>query len=189
MRILVCVDGSENSDVAFHRALHMYALHGGQLFVLFGHSNAETKAEREKDIQVMQGYAKVLLKKKIHSQMIADPAPMTIGELIIEKAVENRVDVIVLGRRGMSKTQRLFAGSVSRYVMEKAPCDVFVIRPKVEKGPEDPKEAPKDPKEAPKDPKAHKETVHEDTPKQVPQETPKEAPLETPEETPQETPK
>lgn len=43
------------------------------------------------------------------------------------------MDAIIIGRRGMTKMQRVFAGSVSRYVMENADCDVFVVKAKSKK--------------------------------------------------------
>ncbi len=60
--------------------------------------------------------------------MVAEPSTTTVGDFIVHKAKEFKVDAIIIGRRGMTTMQRLFAGSVSRYVMENAPCDVFVVK-------------------------------------------------------------
>ena len=47
---------------------------------------------------------------------------------IIEAATENEVDLIVIGSRGLSITQRLMIGSVSNAVMNKAKCNVCLIK-------------------------------------------------------------
>lgn len=57
------------------------------------------------------------------------------GELICHAAEQKGVDFICVGRRGMGALKRLLLGSVSRYVLEHAPCDVMVV--KGEYGPEE----------------------------------------------------
>lgn len=66
-----------------------------------------------------------------NSKMIAEPASTTVGDKIIQTARDLKVDAIIIGRRGMNNIQRLFAGSVSRFVMENADCDVFVVKNKI----------------------------------------------------------
>lgn len=50
------------------------------------------------------------------------------GKVIVETAEQRKADVIFVGRRGMNAAKRLFLGSTSKYVVENAPCNVFVIR-------------------------------------------------------------
>ena len=52
-----------------------------------------------------------------------DPA-----EAICRVATELRVDLIVVGSRGPGRLDRLLLGSVSRAVVEQAPCSVLVVR-------------------------------------------------------------
>lgn len=68
-----------------------------------------------------------------NSKIIAEPVVTTVGEKIIQTAKEINADAIIIGRRGMSTMQRFFSGSVSKFVMENADCDVFVVKckPKV----------------------------------------------------------
>ncbi|MEB1805858.1 MAG: universal stress protein [Bacillaceae bacterium] len=47
---------------------------------------------------------------------------------IIEFAEKKEVDLIVLGNRGLGGIKRFFLGSVSFHVVQKAPCDVFVVK-------------------------------------------------------------
>jgi nucleotide-binding universal stress UspA family protein len=54
---------------------------------------------------------------------IGDP-----GRVICDEAKELAVDVIVVGRGDKTWMDRLFAPSVSDYVMKHAPCPVLVVR-------------------------------------------------------------
>jgi len=54
---------------------------------------------------------------------------------ILNKAKELGVDLIVCGSHGLSLFRRMLSldhpefGSVSRYLVSKAPCDVLVVKP------------------------------------------------------------
>ncbi len=49
------------------------------------------------------------------------------SDSIIDYAVEGGYDLIVLGRRGLSRLDRLFLGSITKKVLEKTPIDVLVV--------------------------------------------------------------
>lgn len=49
------------------------------------------------------------------------------SDKIIEYANNEKVDLIVMGRRGFSKIQRFFVGSVTQRVISDAPCPVLII--------------------------------------------------------------
>jgi Universal stress protein family len=55
------------------------------------------------------------------------------GEAICSYAHKSNIDTLFLGRRGLGTIKRLFLGSVSRYCIENAICNIVVI-----KHPEDP---------------------------------------------------
>lgn len=50
------------------------------------------------------------------------------GRRICEFAQSEGIDLIVMGRRGMSGLNELLLGSVSNYVLHRAPCSVLVYR-------------------------------------------------------------
>lgn len=54
---------------------------------------------------------------------VGDPA-----DRIVDTAKEFDVDLIVVGTRDRGPVQRFFTGSVSRDVLEHAPCSVLVVR-------------------------------------------------------------
>ena len=50
------------------------------------------------------------------------------GEAIVEAATSEQVDLIVVGSHGRSGMGRFLIGSVSDYVVRRAPCPVLVVR-------------------------------------------------------------
>jgi nucleotide-binding universal stress UspA family protein len=52
----------------------------------------------------------------------------TVGKTIIEYAKKNKMDVIVIGTKGMTAVEEYFFGSVVKEVFQHAHCSVFAIR-------------------------------------------------------------
>jgi nucleotide-binding universal stress UspA family protein len=57
------------------------------------------------------------------AQKLGDP-----GRLICEIAHTWNADLIIVGRRGVSRVSEFFMGSVSNYVLHHAPCSVLTIQ-------------------------------------------------------------
>ncbi|HEU4672106.1 MAG TPA: universal stress protein, partial [Candidatus Limnocylindrales bacterium] len=51
------------------------------------------------------------------------------GDAIVEAAVSERADMIVVGSHGRSGLGRALLGSVSDFVVRHAPCPVMVVKP------------------------------------------------------------
>jgi nucleotide-binding universal stress UspA family protein len=52
------------------------------------------------------------------------------GDMIVEAAEAEHVDMVLVGSHGRGAVGRLFLGSVSEHVVRHAPCPVLVVRPK-----------------------------------------------------------
>jgi nucleotide-binding universal stress UspA family protein len=50
------------------------------------------------------------------------------GAEIIKLAQDERIDLVVVGSRGMSSVKKFFLGGVSEWVLNDAPCSVLVVR-------------------------------------------------------------
>ena len=49
-------------------------------------------------------------------------------EQIVHRAETDRIDLIILGRRGMSRFEKMIVGSTSEKVLRYAHCPVMVVR-------------------------------------------------------------
>jgi len=61
-----------------------------------------------------------------HIRLIADTGDA--AESIVHTAEESRVDLVILGQRGMTATQTFLLGGVSQKVATYAPCSVLVVK-------------------------------------------------------------
>jgi nucleotide-binding universal stress UspA family protein len=52
------------------------------------------------------------------------------GDMIVEAAVAEHPDMVLVGSHGRGAVGRLFLGSVSEHVVRNAPCPVLVVRPR-----------------------------------------------------------
>jgi nucleotide-binding universal stress UspA family protein len=48
--------------------------------------------------------------------------------MLVEAAATRSADLLVVGRRDQGALKRLVLGSVSAKVLDRAPCDVLVVR-------------------------------------------------------------
>ena len=79
--------------------------------------------------QMLDRYEDIARKLHIkHVRSFAEIGDSSPGERLCDMSQRLKVDCIVVGRRGMSKLKRLFLGSVSRYLVDHACCDVLVVK-------------------------------------------------------------
>jgi nucleotide-binding universal stress UspA family protein len=49
-------------------------------------------------------------------------------DTIVKLAAADRSDLLVVGSRGLTKSERLYLGSVSESLLKYAPCSVLIVR-------------------------------------------------------------
>jgi len=75
-----------------------------------------------------EGFKKILEKARAHDLNIkTDMAVGHPGEQIIHRAEADKIDLIIVGRRGRSMISRMMLGSVSERVLRYAHCPVMVV--------------------------------------------------------------
>jgi nucleotide-binding universal stress UspA family protein len=139
-RILVATDGSEGGDRAIDVAAELAKVAGAALVLLtIGGSVTGAELRRLADdggdlSRTLEARADHVLKraakraKRVGVEPVAarcewgDPA-----EAIIDIARREKVDAVVVGRRGGGRLSRLLMGSVSQKVASLAPCTVVVV--------------------------------------------------------------
>jgi nucleotide-binding universal stress UspA family protein len=146
-KILVTIDGSENSNKAAEYAISLTIKYNAQLIILyvlyselgFAYSNllgvATPKAindvlkTQKKDVQ--KWFDEIRGKLKGANIPVMDKiilsASSIVGE-IIGFADKEKVDLIILGTRGRTGFKKLLLGSVAEGVVTHSSCPVMVVR-------------------------------------------------------------
>lgn len=142
-KILFCTDFSENADRAFIFAVHTAVRNpGSELHLLHvipeppaqfwkGYiyevdEDVDARARREIDEKLAETY-----RPRVPADLPLMIA-MRIGEAgqeIVRYAIEQDIDLVIVGRQGAGTVGKLFFGNVTGRVVRKAPCPVLVIPP------------------------------------------------------------
>lgn len=144
-KILVPIDGSENSKRALEVAIELAKMYDSVLIVLTviplptavrvantsRYMAVDSYYEsRERDANPFMDAAfqtaKVQGISKVRRELLR--APKSTVEGIIVAASRNKIDLIVIGTRGLGGFKKLLLGSVSSGVVTHAPCNVLVVR-------------------------------------------------------------
>ncbi|MEO9294306.1 MAG: universal stress protein [Nitrososphaera sp.] len=146
-RILVPVDGSENSFRAASFAIDLAKRYGAELAVInaldlhqtfaqvgfYGlafPSNIPEMIETAKK-EALPWFEKIRKEAegsdvKMQSEVIE--APLSVASQIVNYAENRHIDIIVMGSRGQTGIKRLLLGSVASAIVTYAPCPVLVVR-------------------------------------------------------------
>lgn len=138
-RIMVAVDGSQEAELAFKKALNVAKRNQAELLLLhvidarafqtmtsFDTMLAEQATDMAKNS--LKEYEETAQKEGVDKikTLIEYGSPKTVIAKYIPD--EYNIDLILLGATGLNAVERLFIGSVSEYVIRHAPCDVLVVR-------------------------------------------------------------
>ncbi|MDY6826237.1 MAG: universal stress protein [Bacillota bacterium] len=155
MKMLVCVDGSEQSQKALEKAaliaagphinevtvIHIFEgkmdpsssaiAWGGEGYAIteadIEHFKERYEMEKKKGEAILQEAKRFLAGKNIEAETILkDGHP---SHTIIEAAQENDFDIIVVGSRGLGGFKKLLLGSVSNAIAQEAKnCCVLIVK-------------------------------------------------------------
>ncbi|MHC1586656.1 MAG: universal stress protein [Candidatus Hecatellaceae archaeon] len=137
-RILAPVDGSETSFKALDEACRLAKTFGSKVTVLYvvdtRHLLEYEEEEREdllrklrtKGLKVLeQAESKVKTFNVVYDTLLREGNP---AEVIVEVADELKVELIVMGTRGLTGLRKIVVGSTTYKVVEWASCHVLVIK-------------------------------------------------------------
>ena len=142
MKILVPVDGSRYSKEALKVAVGFAKTRGAEICLLnvvpdFTDIDLEISAgERDRVAQrlesrgesIMQEARRMLEAEKVSADCRSNVVATSITDAIIDVAEKEKMDLIVIGSRGLSKSSRFKLGSVASKVVTYAPCSVYVVK-------------------------------------------------------------
>ncbi|ACD84208.1 universal stress protein [Candidatus Methylacidiphilum infernorum] len=130
-KILVGYDGSEKAKKALSLALKMAKAWGSKITVLaVSHppefdQDTQFDLERRKIVSELKWAMEKAAEEKVEVEIkttMGDPA-----DNIIRLAREGKFDLVVLGRRGLSRIGYWLTGSVSERVLRHSPCSILIV--------------------------------------------------------------
>ncbi len=147
-RILATVDGSESSTKASEAAVDLALKFDAQLFVLnvfrsypeymtifpsapapSGEAIQDYEANaRKAALDVVGRTASMAEKKGLKAESKTSETIGSVVQTITDYAVAEKIDLIVMGTRGLGGFKKMLLGSVSSGVVTHAPCSVLVVR-------------------------------------------------------------
>lgn len=142
MKILVPVDGSNSSMEALKVAIDYAKTKGANICLINVMSYVEvmeleiSASEREKLKESMEKRAEyivqqacgILAGENIISTCRKVVASDSVHESIISYAETDKFDLIIMGSRGASSSERFKLGSVASKVVRHSPCSVYVVK-------------------------------------------------------------
>jgi len=146
-KIVVPIDGSENSMEAADYAVKMAERYGSEVAVvhvihmdqslqllgiyrLHGADPIKKKME-EAQAEAQKWFAEInrnAEQRKVRVKTDVIEFPMSVVSTIVEYAVSEKADLIVIGTRGRSGIGKMLLGSVASGVVTYAPCPVVVVK-------------------------------------------------------------
>jgi nucleotide-binding universal stress UspA family protein len=143
--ILVAIDGSQEADWAFKKAIDIAKRNNAKLLLAhvidtrtFATVEAydRTIAERADKFasELLENYQKTAVNAGVKDvdYVIEFGSPKV--RIPKDIAKKNDIDLIICGATGLNAVERFFIGSVSEHITRYAPCDVLVIRTEKEEG-------------------------------------------------------
>ena len=137
-RVLVGLDGSEPAERALVKAFALSQLTGGGVVraVCVEEPSAtyaetvgeidEAKRLRDKYFHEVERRAQALA-ERVEIELQIEIVSGRASQALLDKATEYDSDLIIIGRSGHSRGQKLFLGATADRVVEQAPCSVLVV--------------------------------------------------------------
>lgn len=141
MKILVAIDGSKDSGEGVKLAFDMIKAQGGAVTLLAViplypdidleiSARARDSLESKLSQQAEQALSKA---KELFQSSGITPKSMivssgAIADEIVKTAEEEKMDIIVIGSRGMGATGRFSLGGTAMKIISHAPCSVLVAK-------------------------------------------------------------
>lgn len=135
-RMVVPIDGSYHSKQALSEAIEVATRNNAHLFVILVREDSVFGAEDPMFLDSLEKEqettAHILTQA---TNRLPDAIPSEVyslhgnhNEVITQQAVDQKVDLIVMGATGKHSLERVLLGSTTTYVVNHAPCNVLVVR-------------------------------------------------------------
>lgn len=136
MKVLVPIDGSENSNKALLQACDFAKKYDAKITILYVVEkitplNLLDKKEylqmaRTFGNKVLKNAATTTVKKGVDSKQILKEG--NIVNEITKLAKNQNYNMIIVGSKGLGKTAKFFLGSVSNKLANNSPCSILIVK-------------------------------------------------------------
>jgi nucleotide-binding universal stress UspA family protein len=136
-KILVAVDGSESSRNAFRQACRIVRHDKSWITVVtvippyqdqhqtLSVREKVSKALRDEGDRILSEFTKIAGEEDVYVKFrLEEGSPV---DVVLDIAEENFFDLVVTGRRGMSRLERSLIGTVTARILGHSKCDVLVV--------------------------------------------------------------
>ena len=123
MKILVGLDGSDYSTWALMEAISIAKKFSGHVKVITVY-----KQGKEDEASKIQMKAQQLLDEEQIDCELLSILGSNPSRALVESADQEKINLIVVGSRGLGSAAAFIMGSVSKQVVTKANCDVLVVK-------------------------------------------------------------
>ena len=137
MKVLTATDGSEHSIKAIKRAIELAEKEGAEITLMsvayfsksdFDDMPPSIQEKLEKQAKDALNSAKALFEGKGIKVNIILETGVVPANNIIRRAKEDKFDLILMGRTGLTGIERAMTGSTAAKVVAHAPCSVSIIQ-------------------------------------------------------------
>lgn len=141
--ILAPVDGSNQSELAFRKAVAIAKRDQAQLVIAHVIDTKTIQSMSGLDVlfieevteqakRLMEEYAHIAREAGLEEVRTCIEYGSPKLAIVQELATEYGIDLIIIGATGLSAVERLFLGSVTDHVVHHAGCDVLIVRSDLE---------------------------------------------------------
>jgi nucleotide-binding universal stress UspA family protein len=123
MKILVGVDGSDNSTWALMEAISIAKKFSGHVKVITVHERANEKEAIKTQIKAKKLLDEVEIDSSLELILGSHPS-----KEIVDVAKKENFNLIVVGSRGLGNLATFLIGSISKVVVNKSNCNVLVVK-------------------------------------------------------------
>jgi nucleotide-binding universal stress UspA family protein len=123
MRILVGVDGSDNSTWALIEAISIAKKFSGHVKVITVYKRGSIDEATKTQLKAKQLLGEEEIDSSLEAILGSNPS-----RALVDIAQNEKFDLIVVGSRGLGNAAAFLLGSVSKQVVSKASCDVLVVK-------------------------------------------------------------
>ena len=123
MRILVGVDGSDNSTWALIEAISIAKKFSGYVKVITVYKRGSIDEATKTQLKAKQLLGEEEIDSSLEAILGSNPS-----RALVDTAYMEEIDLIIVGSRGLGNAAAFILGSVSKQVVSKASCDVLVVK-------------------------------------------------------------